>query len=77
MQVFARGTGVILCTALLLGACSKSGTVDDGPDEFLILPGKTLRAPTSFSNLPEPTPGAGNLTDPTPLGDAKRALGGR
>jgi len=47
-----------------------------GPDEFTILPTKTLQAPTDFANLPTPTPGGANLTDPTPQADAVAALGG-
>jgi len=51
----------------------KSG---DGPDEFAILPTKTLRAPADYAVLPAPTPGGANLTDPTPQADAVAALGG-
>lgn len=48
-----------------------------GPNEFTILPSKNLTAPTDFSNLPAPTPGASNLTDQNPKADAIVALGGR
>ena len=48
----------------------------NGPDEFSILPTKPLSMPPSLAELPEPTPGAANLTDPTPLDDAVAALGG-
>lgn len=48
----------------------------EGPDEFSILPGKPLQAPESYANLPAPTPGAANLTDPTPKADGIAALGG-
>jgi len=47
-----------------------------GPDEFAILPTKPLQAPKSYKDLPEPTPGGTNLTDPTPRADATKALGG-
>jgi hypothetical protein len=47
-----------------------------GPDEFSILPPKPLSMPTDLAALPEPTPGGGNLTDPTPNADAVAALGG-
>ncbi|MCI2399839.1 DUF3035 domain-containing protein [Aliiroseovarius subalbicans] len=47
-----------------------------GPDEFQILPTKPLEAPESFSELPTPTPGGANRTDPTPRADAIAALGG-
>lgn len=49
----------------------------DGPDEFGILPPKALELPESLTDLPEPTPGGTNLTDPTPNEDAIAALGGR
>ncbi len=47
-----------------------------GPDEFGVLPVKPLEAPADYTELPAPTPGATNLTDPTPLADAVAALGG-
>lgn len=49
----------------------------NGPDEFAILPTKPLQAPEDFTQLPAPTPGGRNLTDPTPNSDAVAALGGR
>lgn len=49
----------------------------NGPDEFAILPVKPLEFPADFAELPEPTPGGSNLTDPTPNADAIVALGGR
>jgi hypothetical protein len=49
----------------------------NGPDEFGILPPKALELPESLTDLPEPTPGGSNLTDPTPNEDAITALGGR
>ncbi|MFN3846455.1 MAG: DUF3035 domain-containing protein [Paracoccaceae bacterium] len=48
-----------------------------GPDEFGILPPKALQMPKDLAQLPEPTPGGANLTDPTPEADAIVALGGR
>ena len=47
-----------------------------GPDEFSVLPLKPLTEPKDFDFLPAPTPGGGNLTDPTPKADAVVALGG-
>lgn len=49
----------------------------DGPDEFGILPPKALSLPESLTELPEPTPGGTNRTDPTPNADAIAALGGQ
>jgi hypothetical protein len=74
-----------LAAAVLLAACGdrdrppqlmniRSST--DGPDEFAILPPKALQVPESFTDLPEPTPGGSNITDPTPNADAVAALGG-
>ncbi|MDZ4308985.1 MAG: DUF3035 domain-containing protein [Cypionkella sp.] len=48
----------------------------NGPDEFAILPPKALEMPPSLADLPAPTPGGANLTDPQPFADAITALGG-
>jgi len=48
-----------------------------GPDEFSVLPSKTLQAPENYTTLPTPTPGQANLTDQNPRGDAVAALGGK
>lgn len=69
----------------LLAACSQSEepqlmnvrAASTGPDEFAIQPNKPLIAPEDYASLPEPTPGGGNLADPTPFSDAYAALGGR
>lgn len=47
-----------------------------GPDEFSILPTKPLETPQNYTDLPPPTPGGRNITDPTPSSDAIVALGG-
>lgn len=74
---------MIGCAALAgLSACSgdphlmniKSG--QRSPDEFAILPAEPLSMPPDLAVLPDPTPGAGNLTDPNPRADAVTALGG-
>lgn len=49
----------------------------NGPDEFGILPVKSLEMPEDVANLPEPTPNGSNLVDPTPIADAVAALGGK
>lgn len=76
---------IIACAAILgLSACSSDRTpklmnirsTTRTPDEFAILPTKPLELPTDVANLPEPTPGGTNLTDPTPEADAVAALGG-
>jgi hypothetical protein len=60
-------------TPLLMNVHSNTS----GPDEFTILPGKPLESPGNYAELPQPTPGGSNLTDPTPEADAVAALGGR
>ena len=62
---------------LALSACGARENTSSGPDEFSVLPARALEMPSDFSSLPEPTPGAANLTDPNPQGAAVSALGGR
>lgn len=72
----------LMMTMLGLAACSSdphlmsTHSSGSGPDEFAILPTKPLTMPTDLAALPTPTPGGGNLTDPTPQADAVAALGG-
>lgn len=82
----ARGALAVAGIALvLLSACGRNDSPPnlmnirsaEGPDEFGILPPKALSLPESLTELPEPTPGGTNLTDPTPNADAIVALGGR
>ncbi|HAV08933.1 MAG TPA: DUF3035 domain-containing protein [Rhodobacteraceae bacterium] len=76
---------LILICVLTVAACGKDRDItlkdlrsfSGGPDEFLVLPTKPLVAPTNFTDLPAPTPGGKNLTDPNPMGDAVAALGGQ
>lgn len=73
-----------LAATVSVSACSRNKenrlmnlrATGTGPDEFAILPTKPLSLPKSYAELPEPTPGGTNLTDPTPIGDAVAALGG-
>lgn len=84
-----RSAQVVLAVAsaalLALAACGNKSDVPNlmnvrsetnGPDEFSILPPKPLEMPESLAELPEPTPGGPNLTDPRPYDDAILALGG-
>jgi hypothetical protein len=48
----------------------------EGPDEFLITPGKPLQEPESYDALPDPAPGAPNRTDRDPKAEGIAALGG-
>ena len=76
--------GIALAIALLAAGCSSNRTPElmhlrsatNGPDEFGILPTKPLQMPDSLNELPVPTPGGSNITDPTPDADAVAALGG-
>lgn len=81
----ARVILAVTCAALLAG-CGNGDkqpqlmnvrSTSAGPDEFGILPPKPLEMPKDLAQLPEPTPGGSNLTDPTPEADAILALGGR
>jgi hypothetical protein len=74
--------GLVLLTAA--GCTSRDDDIQlrridkpgEGPDEFAILPGKSLQAPEDYAALPAPTPGASNLTDQNPKADGISALGG-
>lgn len=81
------GKGFLGAVALSVLALSACGGREDprlmnlrassrAPDEFGILPTKPLQMPQDLAMLPEPTPGGGNITDPTPEADAVAALGG-
>ncbi|WP_339108715.1 DUF3035 domain-containing protein [Thioclava sp. GXIMD4216] len=80
----ASNLGIALAGVLLLGACGGSNVPElmklrtnrPGPDEFAIVPTKSLQMPSDLNDLPTPTPGGRNLVDPTPEADAIAALGG-
>lgn len=71
-----------LIGAAAVAACSSDPqlhNIDAGqdlPDEFAILPTRSLSMPPDLNQLPQPTPGGANITDPNPKGDAVAALGG-
>ena len=71
---------LLLLPLALLAACDDGRLMNvrstGSADEFAILPGKPLQQPASYADLPPPTPGGSNLTDPTPNADAVAALGG-
>ena len=81
----ATGRNMIACAlvALTLAACGDRdpelmniNRSQRTPDEFAILPNKPIQQPETYAALPTPTPGGGNLVDPTPEADAVAALGG-
>ncbi|WP_378948083.1 DUF3035 domain-containing protein [Paracoccus sp. R86501] len=80
MRTLALMIGMAAATAL--GACSSEPKLNNlkagqsGPDEFSILPTRSLSMPPDLAVLPAPTPGGSNITDPNPQGDAVAALGG-
>lgn len=72
---------LLTVTMLTLAGCAGEGKLmnlvsDDGPEEFAIVPTKPLEMPADLAQLPDPTPGGSNITDPTPDADAVAALGG-
>jgi len=80
-----RKTVLILLTASVIAGCggrnddvtlTRLRNTSNGPDEFSIIPGKPLQTPEDYAALPQPTPGAANLTDQNPLADGVIALGG-
>ena len=73
---------LLILGAMVLAACGQPKLRDlrpggEGPDEFIVAPSLPLQEPASFSDLPAPTPGGSNITDPNPLADGVAALGGR
>lgn len=81
----ARGVFAVASAAVLaLAGCASDReptlmnvrAQGNGPDEFAILPPKPLEMPESLAELPAPTLGGSNRTDPTPKEDAVAALGG-
>jgi hypothetical protein len=83
MPTITNKFGMVLALILTVSACGngaprllRAGENNAGPDEFAILPAKPLQTPASFTDLPEPTPNATNITDPSPRANAIVALGG-
>lgn len=75
-------SSVFVLAIVSLTACANDGlrqlrSTGNGPDDFIVNPTKPLEEPTNFAELPTPTPGQGNLVDPTPLQDGVAVLGGR
>ena len=83
MRAKAGVTAIAVVAMLGLAACGGDKPPQlmnirsdgNGPDEFGILPPKPLEMPETLADLPEPTPGGDNRTDPRPFDDASIALG--
>lgn len=83
-MMLPRKTVMTLLAVTLVTGCGGRDDVtltrlrntSNGPDEFSIIPGKPLQTPENYTALPQPTPGAANLTDQNPLADGVIALGG-
>lgn len=72
-----------IATLMTLAACAGGdrGLRDfrssgGGPDEFRVMPMGQLTVPANLGELPAPTLGGPNRTDPTPNADAVAVLGG-
>lgn len=79
----AARSALALAGILTLAACGggeprlmKLRSTGNGPDAFSVVPQQPLEMPTVLSDLPTPTPGGANRTDPNPSADAIIALGG-
>jgi hypothetical protein len=83
MQAGRSVLAIAAVAMLALAGCSGDQSLMNikqqgaGPDEFGVLPTKPLQMPENLAELPPPTPGGRNITDPTPEADAIVALGGR
>jgi Protein of unknown function (DUF3035) len=82
MQAMTGKAVLAVAMMLTLAACGGGAPqlmnlrTGEGPDEFGIVPPKPLEMPESLAELPEPTPGGFNRTDPRPADEAIVALGG-
>lgn len=84
MRARAGVTAIAAVAVLaLMAGCGPKGDpvlmnlrASEGPDEFAIVPPKALVMPETLTELPPPTPGGENRTDPRPMDDAIAALGG-
>ncbi len=79
----AKGRAMVAVAAMLTLVACGDGTPQlmnlrsgQGPDEFAIVPPKPLQMPESLAELPQPTLGGTNLSDPQPFDEAIVALGG-
>lgn len=77
-----RAMTFTVLAVILMAACGSSDrslrdlrSASGGPDEFAVIPVGPLEIPQTL-DLPTPTPGGTNRTDPTPNADAIAALGG-
>lgn len=77
-----RKLALMFVLSALVAGCADVGLRDlrsdsEGPDEFGIAPVASLQEPTSYSELPTPTPGGTNRADRSSLAEGAAAFGGR
>ena len=76
-----RKLALLIVLPVLVAGCANVGLRDlrsnsKGPDEFGIQPVNSLQEPTSFTELPTPTPGGANRADRSALAEGAQAFGG-
>lgn len=76
-----RKFALLFVLPVFVAGCANVGLRDlrsdsEGPDEFGIQPVGALEQPTSFSQLPTPTPGGSNRTDRSAIAEGVKAFGG-
>lgn len=76
-----RNLALLFVLSVTVAGCANVGLRDlrsdsKGPDEFGIQPVGALQSPTSFTELPTPTPGGRNLTDRSAIAEGAAAFGG-
>ncbi|MFN7709593.1 MAG: DUF3035 domain-containing protein [Holosporales bacterium] len=74
-----RILSLVLLSSVTLMGCEQGrrvmGLAREQPDEFTLETRKPLQMPSSFSDLPEPTPGARAAHDADPRQEAQSVLG--
>ena len=76
-----RKLALLIVLPVLVAGCANVGLRDlrsnsKGPDEFGIQLVNSLQEPTSFTELPTPTPGGANRADRSALAEGAQAFGG-
>lgn len=77
-----RKLAILFVLPALIAGCANVGLRDlqstsSGPDEFGLKPVAALEKPTSYNELPTPTPGGSNRVDRSAIAEGTAAFGGR